>query len=143
MARSSDETVEVSANDERRMCGLAGDDDEDDLREDAAELFGRRVEDPIEAMIVPCLGCRAQWHGTARLSHDSVVPGPLSRHGGTIRHGTATLLCRVVPCLPVSCLAVSVPVPVPCRAVRPVWPCIVRPDRPTRQRTKLVFFFFL
>jgi len=49
MARSSDETVEVSANDERRMCGLAGDDDEDDLREDAAELFGRRVEDPIEA----------------------------------------------------------------------------------------------
>ena len=28
MARSSDETVEVSANDERRMCGLAGDDDE-------------------------------------------------------------------------------------------------------------------
>jgi len=49
MARSSDETVEVSANDERRMCGLAGDDDEDDLREDAAELFGRRVEDPIVA----------------------------------------------------------------------------------------------
>ncbi|CAD6249290.1 unnamed protein product [Miscanthus lutarioriparius] len=49
MARSSNETVEVSANDERRMCGLAGDDDEDDLREDAAELFGPRVEDPIEA----------------------------------------------------------------------------------------------
>jgi len=50
MARSSDETVEVSANDERRMCGLARDDDEDDLCEDAAELFGRRVEDPIEAV---------------------------------------------------------------------------------------------
>ena len=51
MARSSDETVEVSANDERRMCGLAEDDDEDDLREDAAELFGRRVEDPIEGQV--------------------------------------------------------------------------------------------
>jgi hypothetical protein len=48
MARSSNETVEVSANNERRMCGLAKDDDNDDLREDAAKLFGRHVEDPIE-----------------------------------------------------------------------------------------------
>jgi hypothetical protein len=48
MARSSNETVEVSANNERRMCGLAKDDDNDDLREDVTELFGRHVEDPIE-----------------------------------------------------------------------------------------------
>ena len=61
-------------------------------------------------------GCRAQWHGMARLSHDSAVPGPLSRHGGTIRHGTANMPCRVVPCLAGPCL--SVPVPVPCRAAR-------------------------
>ena len=40
MAGSDDETVEVGANKEMRLCGLAGDDDEDDLREDAAELFG-------------------------------------------------------------------------------------------------------
>ena len=43
MAGSDDETLEVSSNQERRLCGLAGDDDEDDLREDAAELFGRNV----------------------------------------------------------------------------------------------------
>ena len=30
-----DETVEVDGNEEMRRCGLAGDDDEDDLREDA------------------------------------------------------------------------------------------------------------
>jgi hypothetical protein len=30
------------------MCGLARDDDDYDLREDVAELFGRHVEDPIE-----------------------------------------------------------------------------------------------
>jgi hypothetical protein len=45
---SSDETIEINANDERRMCGLAGDDDEDDLCEDAAELFGHSVEAPID-----------------------------------------------------------------------------------------------
>ena len=39
---------EVSANDERRMCGLAEDDDEDDLHEDAVELFGCSVEAPID-----------------------------------------------------------------------------------------------
>jgi len=40
MPGSDDEMVEVGANEERRLCGLAGDDDEDDLREDAEELFG-------------------------------------------------------------------------------------------------------
>jgi len=35
-----EDTVEVDADEERRLCGLAGDDDEDDLREDAVELFG-------------------------------------------------------------------------------------------------------
>ena len=66
-------------------------------------------------------GCRAQWHGTARLSHDSAVPGPLSRHGGTIRHGTANMSCRVVPCLAVPCQ---------CRAGRPVWPYIREAEPP-------------
>ena len=41
MPSSDDEMVEVSANEERWLCGLVGDDDEDDLREDAEELFGR------------------------------------------------------------------------------------------------------
>ena len=48
MARSDDDTVEVGCNDERRMCGLAGDDDEEDLREDGAELFGINPEEPID-----------------------------------------------------------------------------------------------
>jgi hypothetical protein len=40
MAVSDDEIVEIDCNEERRLCGLAGDDD--DLREDAAALFGHR-----------------------------------------------------------------------------------------------------
>ena len=48
MAGSDDDTVEVGTNQERRLCGLAGDDDEDDLREDAEELFGRSVQAPID-----------------------------------------------------------------------------------------------
>ena len=52
MAGSDDETLEVGSNQERRLCGLAGDDDEDDLREDAAELFGRNVQAPI--VLEPC-----------------------------------------------------------------------------------------
>ena len=48
--------------------------------------------------------CRAQWHGTTRLSHDSAVPKLLNRHDGTFRHGTANMPCRVVPCLAVDVL---------------------------------------
>jgi len=48
MAGSDDETLEVGSNQERRLCGLAGDDDEDDLREDAEELFSRSVQAPID-----------------------------------------------------------------------------------------------
>ena len=47
MAVSDDETVEIDCNEERRLCGLAGDDDEDDLREDAAALFGLSSEHPV------------------------------------------------------------------------------------------------
>jgi len=52
MAGSDDETLEVGSNQERRLCGLAGDDDEDDLWEDAAELFGHNVQAPI--VLEPC-----------------------------------------------------------------------------------------
>jgi len=45
---SDDKTVEVSANKERWLCGLAGDDDEDDLHEDAEELFGHSAQAPID-----------------------------------------------------------------------------------------------
>jgi hypothetical protein len=47
MARSDDNSVEVGCNEERRLCGLAGDDEEEDMREDADELFGIRADDPI------------------------------------------------------------------------------------------------
>ena len=38
MSGYEEDTVEVDANEERRLCGLAGDDDEDDLRENTKEL---------------------------------------------------------------------------------------------------------
>ncbi|XP_066333587.1 zinc finger BED domain-containing protein RICESLEEPER 2-like [Miscanthus floridulus] len=47
-----------SQNDELRMCGLAGDDDEDDVREDCAELFGRSAADPL-----PCDQDAVPVHG--------------------------------------------------------------------------------
>jgi hypothetical protein len=47
MAVSDDETVEIDCKEERRLCGLAGDDDEDDLREDAVALFGHSSEHPV------------------------------------------------------------------------------------------------
>jgi hypothetical protein len=47
MAVSDDEIVEIDCNKERRLSGLTRDDDEDDLREDAAALFGRSSEHPV------------------------------------------------------------------------------------------------
>ena len=48
MPGSDDETVEVGVNEERRLCRLARDDDQDDLREDAEELFGHSAQAPID-----------------------------------------------------------------------------------------------
>jgi hypothetical protein len=48
MADSDDDTAEVGTNEERRMCGLVGEDDEDDLREDAEALFSHSVQAPIK-----------------------------------------------------------------------------------------------
>lgn len=47
MAGSNDDTIEVDGNEERWLCGLAKDDDEDDLWEDATKLFGLNFEAPI------------------------------------------------------------------------------------------------
>jgi hypothetical protein len=47
MAGSDDDTVEIDNNDERRLCGLAGDDDEDDLWEDVVELFDCSTHAPV------------------------------------------------------------------------------------------------
>jgi hypothetical protein len=69
---------------------------------------------PVLALALSCR--RACWHGTARLSTDSVVPGPRAQHAGTNRHGTDLLPCLAVPCPVVSCLVVLVPVS--CRAAR-------------------------
>jgi hypothetical protein len=48
MADSDDDTAEVGTNEERRMCGLVRENDEDDLREDAEALFSHSVQAPIE-----------------------------------------------------------------------------------------------
>ena len=47
-----------SQNDELRMCGLARDEEEDDVREDCAELFGRSAADPL-----PCDQDAVPVHG--------------------------------------------------------------------------------
>ncbi|PUZ75515.1 hypothetical protein GQ55_1G178500 [Panicum hallii var. hallii] len=47
MAGSDDEMVQVGMNEERRLCGLAGNDDEDNMREDREAMFGRIADDPI------------------------------------------------------------------------------------------------
>jgi hypothetical protein len=47
MAGSDDRMVEVGMNEEQRLCRLAGDDDEDDMREDHEAMFGRIADDPI------------------------------------------------------------------------------------------------
>jgi hypothetical protein len=44
---SGSHSDEVDGNDERRLCGLDGDDD-DDMREDREELFGRSSAYPID-----------------------------------------------------------------------------------------------
>ncbi|CAD6230660.1 unnamed protein product [Miscanthus lutarioriparius] len=45
--RHDDGEFDHSQNDELRMCGMAGDDEDDDVREDAAVLFGRSAADPL------------------------------------------------------------------------------------------------
>ncbi|KAL6878233.1 hypothetical protein ACP4OV_012403 [Aristida adscensionis] len=49
MAGSDENTVELgmTINDERRLCGLAGDDDDGDMVEDREALFGRSADEPI------------------------------------------------------------------------------------------------
>ena len=47
MGASDEESVEVGLNEERRLCGLPGD-DEEDLRDDRDALFGHSIEDPID-----------------------------------------------------------------------------------------------
>ena len=45
--RHDDGEFDHSQNDELRMCGMAEDDEDDDVREDAAVLFGRSAADPL------------------------------------------------------------------------------------------------
>ena len=45
--RHDDGEFDHSQNDELRMCGMAGDDEDDDVREDVAMLFGRSAADPL------------------------------------------------------------------------------------------------
>lgn len=45
MDGSNDDTVEIDDNDERQLCRLA--DDDDDMWEDAAELFSCSTDAPV------------------------------------------------------------------------------------------------
>jgi len=81
MAGFDDETVElgVTENEERRLCGMAGDDDEDDLREDRDALFGPGADDPIniddDGPAVPaCGGAPPPDGNSAKRSRPSTSP---------------------------------------------------------------------
>ena len=103
------------------MCGMAGDDEDDDVREDAAVLFGRSAADPLPVddsdppvdMANADGGQFSAWAGTGTLSlesarhdmarsrNDSAVPGSGVGHGGTTRHGTVhqpCLACHAQAC---------------------------------------------
>ena len=45
--RHDDGEFDHSQNDKLRMCGMAGDDEDDDVRENAIVLFGRSAADPL------------------------------------------------------------------------------------------------
>ena len=56
MLGSDDETVEVGANEERWLCGLAGDDDQDDLHEDAEDCSAVALRLPLMSAMVKKAG---------------------------------------------------------------------------------------
>jgi len=72
-----------SQNDELRMCGLAGDDEEDDVREDCAELFGRSAADPL-----PCDQDAVPVHGEGA---DPDADGGDSEVAGSNRPSTSAV----------------------------------------------------
>ena len=119
--RHDDGEFDHSQNDELRMCGMAGDDEDDDVREDAAVLFGRSAADPLPVddsdppvdvadadggqfnawADTGTLSLESAWHDTARSKNDSAVPGPGVGHGGTTRHSTVhqpCLACHAQAC---------------------------------------------
>ena len=111
MAGSDDETVElgVTENEERRLCGMAGDDDEDDLREDRDALFGPGADDPIniddDGPTVPACGGAPPLDGnSAKRSRPSTSPVcddfeklfKTTADGKTVRYGARCLHCSKI-----------------------------------------------
>jgi len=111
MAGSDDETVElgVTENEERRLCGMAGDDDEDDLREDRDALFGPGADDPInvddDGPVVPaCGGAPPPDGNSAKRSRPSTSPVwddfeklfKTTADGKTVRYGARCLHCSKI-----------------------------------------------
>ena len=72
-----------SQNDELRMCGLAEDDEEDDVCEDCAKLFGRSTADPL-----PCDQDAVPVHGEGA---DPDADGGDSEVAGSNRPSTSAV----------------------------------------------------
>ena len=62
-------------NEERRLCGLAGDDDEDNMDEDREALFGATADDPIPIDGVAAEEPTAADGNSAKRSRPLNLPG--------------------------------------------------------------------
>ena len=99
MVSSDEETVEVGYNDERRMCGMARDDDDDDIREDAEALMGCNIEAPIdvggddEEGGVPVTGNKRSRPSTSPVWEDFQKLFKVE-NGKKVRYGAKCLHCN-------------------------------------------------
>jgi hypothetical protein len=100
MAGSEDETVEVGVNKERRLCGLAGDNNEDDMREGREAHFGRIADDPINVDGIDNPSALPLYGNSAKHSRPSTSPvwddyEKLFKNinGKTVRYGARCVHC--------------------------------------------------
>jgi hypothetical protein len=81
--------VEVGMNEERRLSGLAGDDDEDNMREDRDAMFGLSLTIP-SALTTLMIHLHLPWTETAPSAH---IPLPLL-FGMTMKNYSRTSMVR-------------------------------------------------
>ena len=100
MAGCDDQTVEVGMIEERGLCVLAGDDNEDDMRGDREALFSCRADDPINvdgtddppAPPLDVTTLSAHVHSTSIVWHDFEKLFK-NINGKRVRYGAKCLYC--------------------------------------------------
>ena len=106
--RHDDGEFDHSQNDELRMCGMAGDDEDDDVREDAVVLFGRSAADPLP---VDDSDPQSTWLmptvARARLALSVLIALPCLLSGRTLRSTTKLRKVERSGLLPLAFIAIS------------------------------------